>query len=213
MNVTIQNSMFDNNSAARGGALSLSIMNGASIQIINCTIANNLARDPTFTLGSALDINSRKNSNFHVVVQDCIFQNNSGTNIYSGVRSISISMWYVSTIIFKNCYFRNNNGNVMTYFSSVVKLETCHFLHNELLEEYGSIVSFPDSGRLFISHSNFISNKGTVLNLFYLQAFHLSHSTFNDNVNLVVHRGTVHAYAINNMLLKNCTFSNNKASY
>lgn len=133
--VTIENSSFIGNNAARGGAIMANgnVANGYTLNVYNCTFANNEALGASNARGGAIYIASPTSTEVNTTFINCTIVGNKAGNNGGGVcffpsanKMVNIS--FINSIIAYNKTTSNSDIDAFTYYPArinFVKLTNC----------------------------------------------------------------------------------------
>ena len=180
--LTLQDVVFDTNSADYGGALSIAFKDNASsnaISVRSCHMQNNAAGEDGGALRIGLEFYNCAScvTNNSVVISRTDFVKNSANwggavEYFSSRKSESVS--HINTLEFHNCMWDSNVadiaaavdivlGDLRAGFLPVPVFENCTFLNNTLHSSQSGILNIQSYEVQFVSYVNFSNNSGTAV--------------------------------------------------
>ncbi len=186
---------FINNTALKGGSISVPSTIQYICNISGCKFINNSANYGTVFYGKGV-----KNSNSSVMFSDCLFEENYAKTygcIYTAAKTV-----------LNNSKFINNNGSI--YCENTLHVNNSNFISNYAISDGGAI--YLKGNDSFITNSNFIDNYaecGGAILIKDSSFFRIEFCNFEDNRagNL---GGAIDCSGVN-MYIGDCSFLNNFA--
>ena len=207
-NLTIDNCLFEGNSANIGGAIFSEAESNITINNSNFTSNTAAGCDRGPCSGGVLFIVDSS----IVLIQNCRFQNSTAPDGIGGMGVV-----FNATLIVLHSYAYNSTsgryGGVVAAFQSIsLKFQFITFNHSKT-EEYGGAL-FLYKSNATVSNSHFVNNAakfGGVISAWKGPIFiDISNCTFNDN-GADSHGGVLNSHTHCNTTITNSTFTVNKA--
>ena len=233
--VSLQNTVFYNNTADVGGALGLILKDNASsntMTILACSLEGNTAADNGGALRAAIEFYDCDNcvSDNVLSVRDSEFVSNSAkwggaVEFFSSQRNVSSP---TNTLAFQNCTWDSNTADTAGIvdisqdafttqrhgFMPVPVFENCTFVNNTLSASQLGVLSVQSCDIHFQSHVHFHNNLGTALYLFDASVVILNGTVANFTNNTGTNGGAVTLFGSSALRLTSNTslnFIGNKA--